>query len=109
MGEKKSMEDMMMRQYEIQRQYQESQRGLYQQRMNPGMMTQGQSMASAGGGYMEHIHRHHGHGPLATVAANQVGNTLGPGMASNMVTQGTSAGVGVTQGVTNAGMGAIGF
>merc|ERR1719460_1996244 len=42
-AEKKSLEDMILRQY------QESQRGLYQQRMNPGMMTQGQSMASAGG------------------------------------------------------------
>merc|ERR1712032_1407639 len=60
----------------------------------------GQQQAS-GGGFIEHIHHHHGHGqPLANVAANQVG-----GMASNMVTQGTSTGVGMTQGATNAGMG----
>merc|ERR1719201_2181231 len=45
-AEKKSLEDMQMRQYEIQRSYQESQRSLYQQQMNPGMRTQGQSMAS---------------------------------------------------------------
>merc|ERR1712032_1196661 len=72
-----------------------------------GFGTGGQH--AEGGGYIEHIHRHHGHGhghhgahgsvshgqqPLANVAANQVGNALGPGMASNMVTQGTSAGVG---------------
>merc|ERR1712032_1030483 len=42
-AEKKSMEDMQMRQYEIQKQYYESQRSLY---MNRGMRTQGQSMAS---------------------------------------------------------------
>merc|ERR1719343_454895 len=47
-----------------------------------------------------------GQEPLANVAASKIGNTLGPGMASNMVTQGTSAGVGATQGVTNATMGA---
>merc|ERR1719190_4694 len=45
-AEKKSMEDMQMRQYEIQRSYYDSQRSLYQQQMNPGMRTQGQSMAS---------------------------------------------------------------
>merc|ERR1719237_1206076 len=83
----------------------------------PAMATAGHGgQHAAGGGYIEHIHRHHGHGhghhgahggashgqqPLANVAASQVGNTLGPGMASNMITQGTSAGVGAT----NATMG----
>merc|ERR1719291_1308395 len=110
---------MQMRQYEIQKSYYDSQRSLYQQKMSPGMMTQGQSMAS--GGYMEHIHRHHGHGhgqsmasvtqgagptPMANVAANQAAGMLGPGRASSMITGGTAAGVGATQGVTNATMGA---
>merc|ERR1719460_3364414 len=71
-AEKKSLEDMQMRQYEIQRSYYDSQRSLYQQQMNPGMRTQGQAPAmasagyggqnAAGGGYIEHVHRHHGHG-----------------------------------------------
>merc|ERR1719401_2548068 len=64
-AEKKSLEDMQMRQYEIQKSYYDSQRSLYQQQMNAGMKTQGQSMASVtqgGGGYVEHVHRHHGHG-----------------------------------------------
>merc|ERR1711933_43199 len=62
-AEKKSLEDMQMRQYEIQKSYYDSQRSLYQQQMNAGMKTQGQSMASVtqgGGGYVEHVHRHHG-------------------------------------------------
>merc|ERR1712032_783999 len=59
-------------------------------------MVPGQSMVAGG------------QEPLANVAANKVGATLGPGMASSMVTQGTATGVGATQGVTNATMGAMG-
>merc|ERR1712032_842045 len=94
-AEKKSMEDMQMRQYEIQKQYYESQRSLY---MNRGMRTQGQSMAS--------VTQSTGQQPLANVAANTASGMLGPGMASSMITGGTNAGVGATQGVTNASMGA---
>merc|ERR1719401_409268 len=94
--------------------------------MNPGMRTQGQSMASvtqtgtAAPGTVLYDSAKQGAGmvpgqsmvaggqePLANVAANKVGATLGPGMASNVITQGTSAGVGATQGVTNATMGGV--
>jgi len=97
-AEKKSMEDMQMRQYEIQRSYYDSQRSLYQQNVNPGRMMQGQSMGSVSPGT--------GTTPLATQAANMAAGTLGPGTASSMITQGTATGVGATQGVTNATMGA---
>jgi len=97
-AEKKSMEDMQMRQYEIQRSYYDSQRNLYQQSVNPGRMMQGQSMGSVS----------HGTGttPLATQTANMAAGMLGPGTASSLITQGTATGVGATQGVTNATMGA---
>merc|ERR1719401_1706265 len=97
-AEKKSMEDVQMRQYEIQKQYYESQRSLHQRHYNPGMMTQGQSMGNVTQGT--------GPTPLASVAANQAAGMLGPGTASSMITGGTAAGVGATQGVTNATMGA---
>jgi len=97
-AEKKSLEDMQMRQYEVQRQYYDSQRSLYQQQANPGRMMQGQSMGS--------VTQSTGPTPLATQAANQAGGMLGPGRASSLITQGTATGVGATQGVTNATMGA---
>jgi len=97
-AEKKSMEDMQMRQYEIQRQYQDSQRSLYQSQYNPRAMTQAQSMGSVTQGT--------GPTPLANVAANQAAGMLGPGRASSLITQGTATGVGATQGATNATMGA---
>merc|ERR1719432_66327 len=135
-NQRKAQEDMMMRQYQIQRQYydnstrlqgmqSEVQRGVIPQGLFGGSMAQpgtvlydsakqgagmvpgasmvtgatqmvpGQSMVAGG------------QEPLANVAANKVGATLGPGMASNVITQGTSAGVGATQGVTNATMGGV--
>merc|ERR1719412_185507 len=97
-AEKKSMEDMQMRQYEVQRQYYDAQRGMYQQNANPGRMMQGQSMGS--------VTQSTGPTPLATQAANQASGMLGPGTASSLITQGTATGVGATQGVTNATMGA---
>merc|ERR1712032_97339 len=103
--------DMMMRQYQIQKQYYENsqrlqgmqsevQRGVIPQGLlggsvaQPAGMVPGQSMVAGGG-----------QTPLASVAANKTSQMLGPGRASSLVTQGTATGVGATQGVTNATMG----
>merc|ERR1712032_781597 len=98
--------DMMMRQYQIQKQYYENsqrlqgmqsevQRGVIPQGLlggsvaQPAGMVPGQSMVAGGG-----------QTPLASVAANKTSQMLGPGRASSLVTQGTATGVGATQGVT---------
>merc|ERR1712032_456109 len=128
-NQKKAQEDMMMRQYQIQKQYydnsqklhgmqSEVQRGVIPQGLfggsvvQPGTAAPGTVLydsAKQGAGMVPGVSMVTGGSqqtPLANVAANKVGDTLGPGMASNMITQGTSAGVGATQGVTNATMGA---
>merc|ERR1712032_1002157 len=128
-NQRKAQEDMMMRQYQIQRQYydnpqrlhgmqSEVQRGVIPQGLfggsivQPGTAAPGTVLydsAKQGAGMVPGVSMVTGGSqqtPLANVAANKVGDTLGPGMASNMITQGTSAGVGATQGVTNATMGA---
>merc|ERR1739838_684023 len=45
-AQKKSLEDMQMRQYEVQRQYYDAQRGMYQQNANPGRMMTGSYAAA---------------------------------------------------------------
>merc|ERR1712032_1681020 len=111
-NQKKAQEDMMMRQYQIQKQYYENsqrlqgmqsevQRGVIPQGLlggsvaQPAGMVPGQSMVAGGG-----------QTPLASVAANKTSQMLGPGRASSLVTQGTAAGVGtnsMTQPAYNAG------
>jgi len=139
-NQRKAQEDMMMRQYQIQRQYYDNstrlsgmqaevQRGVIPQGLFGGSMAQpgtvlydsakqgagmvpGASMVTGAAQQMTGMVPGQsmvagGQEPLANVAANKVGATLGPGMASNVITQGTSAGVGATQGVTNATMGGV--
>merc|ERR1719221_504017 len=127
-NQRKAQEDMMMRQYQIQRQYydnsqklhvmqSEVQRGVIPQGLFGGSMAQpgtvlydsakqgagmvpGASMVTGATQRMTGMVPGQsmvagGQQPLANVAANKVGNTLGPGMASNVITQGTSARYGI--------------
>merc|ERR1740123_2181123 len=128
-NQRKAQEDMMMRQYQIQKQYYENsqrlqgmqsevQRGVIPQGLLGGSVAQAGSVARPGtvlydsakqGAGMvpgQSMVAGGGQTPLASVAANKTSQMLGPGRASSLVTQGTSAGVGATQGVTNATMGA---
>merc|ERR1712032_1777176 len=140
-NQRKAQEDMMMRQYQIQRQYYDNSQKLYgmQSEVQRGVIPQGLfggSMAQPGTVLYDSAKQGAGmvpgasmvtgatqkmtgmvpgqsmvaggQEPLANVAANKVGATLGPGMASSMVTQGTATGVESTQGVMNATMGAVG-
>merc|ERR1740122_656875 len=127
-NQRKSQEDMMMRQYQIQKQYYENsqrlqgmqsevQRGVIPQGLLGGSVAQPGTVlydsAKQGAGMFPGksmvagaTQQAGGQTPLASVAASQTSQMLGPGRASSLVTQGTAAGVGATQGVTNATMGA---
>jgi len=134
-NQRKAQEDMTMRQYQIQKQYYDNSRRLQgmQSEVRRGVIPQGilgGSVAQAGTpapGTVLYDSAKQGAGmvpgvsmvtgatqqavgggqtPLATVAANRTSDMLGPGRASSLVTQGTATGVGATQGVTSASMGA---
>jgi len=143
-NQRKAQEDMMVRQYQVQKQYYDNsrrlqgmqtevQRGVIPQGLFGGSVAQagtpapgtvlydsakqgagmvpGASMVASAAGMVPGASMMTGAGgggqtPLATQAANQTASMLGPGRASSLVTQGTNAGVGATQGVTNATMGA---
>merc|ERR1740129_946696 len=113
-NQRKAQEDMMMRQHQIQKQYYENSQRLQgmQSEVQRGVIPQGLlggSVAQQGAGMVpgqSMVAGATGQTPLASVAANKTSQMLGPGRASSLVTQGTAAGVGATQGVTNATMGA---